>query len=119
MSAAQNWTLLGMVTVLLGAIGGLVVRQVMLVGDRLEARIGGLESTTDATFTGLASAMDARFTGVASAMDARFTGVESVIDARFSGLESAMDARFAAMDQRFDHLDRDVEAIARIVFPRE
>lgn len=49
MSAAQNWTLLWMVTVLLSVIGSLVVRQVRLVGDRLEARIGGLESTTGAS----------------------------------------------------------------------
>ena len=93
MSTAQNWTLLGMVPVLLGVIGGLLVHQLRLVGDRIEARIGGLESTTDARFLGLQSTMDARF--------------------------DAVDQRFAAMDQRFDHLDRDVEAIARIVLPRE
>jgi hypothetical protein len=30
-----------------------------------------------------------------------------------------VDARFDAVHQRFDHLDRDVQAIARVVFPRE
>jgi hypothetical protein len=92
-STAQNWTLLGMVTVLLSVIGGLFVHQLRLVGDRIEARIGGLESTTDARLVGLKALMDARF--------------------------DAVDQRFDAVDRRFDHLDGDVEAIARIVFPRD
>jgi hypothetical protein len=74
-SNAQDWTLLGMVGVLLGVIGGMLVHQLRLVGDRIDARIHGLETT--------------------------------------------MDARFDAVDQRFDHLDRDVQAIARVVFPRD
>jgi len=93
MSTAQNWSLLAMVTVLLSVIGGLLVHQVRLVGDRIEARIGGLGSTADARLAGLRSTIDARF--------------------------DAVDQRFAAMDQRFDNLDSDVEAIARIVFPQE
>ena len=71
MSTAQNWTLLGMVTVLLGVIGGLLVHQLRLVGDRIEVRISGLESTTDARFAGLQSTMDARF----NAVDQRFDAV--------------------------------------------
>ncbi len=86
MSNAQSWTLLGMVGLLLGTIGSLLVHQVRLVGDRI---------------------------------DARFTGLESTFDARFTGLESIMGARFDAVDRRFDHLDRDVQAIARVVFPRD
>jgi len=41
------------------------------------------------------------------------------MDARFVGLESSINARFDAVDSRFDHLDRDVQAIARVVFPRD
>jgi len=85
-SNAQSWTLLGMVGLLLGTIGSLLVHQVRLVGDRIDARIVGLEST---------------------------------FAARFGGLESTMDARFDAVDRRLDHLDRDVQAIAGVVFPRD
>ncbi len=83
---AQSWTLLGMVGLLLGTIGSLLVHQVRLVGDRIHARIVGVESTSDA---------------------------------RFTGLESSVSARFDAVDSRLDHLDRDVQAIARVVFPRD
>ena len=100
MSNAQSWTLLGMVGLLLGSIGSLLVHQVRLVGDRIDARIVGLESTFDARFVGLESTMDARF----DAVDQRF---------------NAVDQRFDAVDRRFDHLDRDVQAIARVVFPRD
>lgn len=86
MSNAQSWTLLGMVGVLLGVIGTLLVHQLRLVGDRVDARIVGLEST---------------------------------FDARFTSLQDSIAARFDAVDRRFDHLDRDVQAIARVVFPRE
>ena len=86
MSNAQSWTLLGMVGLLLGTIGSLLVHQVRLVGDRIDARIVGLEST---------------------------------VDARLTGLQASVDARFDAVGQRFDHLDRDVQAIARVVFPRD
>ena len=41
------------------------------------------------------------------------------IDTRIDGLERTVDARFDAVSQRFDHLDRDVQAIARVVFPRD
>ena len=97
MSNAQSWTLLGMVGLLLGTIGSLLVHQVRLVGDRIDARIVGVESTSDA----------------------RFVGLESSINARLVGLESSINARFDAVDSRFDHLDRDVQAIARVVFPRD
>ena len=97
MSNAQSWTLLGLVGVLLTVIGSLVVQQVRQVGDRLDARIAGLEST----------------------VDARFTGLERTVDARLSGFQASVDARFDAVSQRFDHLDRDVQAIARVVLPRE
>ena len=33
------------------------------------------------------------------------------------GLRREMELRFEAMDRRFDHLDRDVAAIAKVVFP--
>jgi len=33
------------------------------------------------------------------------------------GLRREMGLRFEAMDRRFDHLDRDVSAIAKVVFP--
>ena len=82
MSNAQSWTLLGLVGVLLSVIGSLVVQQVRQVGDRIDTRIDGLEST---------------------------------IAARFD----AVCQRFDAVSQRFDHLDRDVQAIARVVLPRE
>jgi len=41
--------------------------------------------------------------------------------AEIGGLRREMEARFEAMearfDRRFDHLDRDVAAIAKVVFP--
>ena len=86
MSNAQSWTLLGIISVLLSVIGSLLVQQIRQVGDRIDTRIDGLEST---------------------------------IDARLTGFQASVEVRFDAVNQRFDHLDRDVQAIARVVFPRE
>jgi len=93
-----------MVGLLLSTIGTLLVHQVRLVGARIDIRIMGLESTMDARFGGL---------------EPRFGGLESTMDVRFGGLQSTMDVRFDAVDRRLDHLDRDVQAIAGVVFPRD
>ena len=93
MSNAQSWTLLGLVGVLLSVIGSLLVQQVRQVGDRV-LQIG-------------------------SRFDTRIDGLESTIEARLTGFQATVDARFDAVNQRFDHLDRDVQAIARVVFPRD
>lgn len=37
--------------------------------------------------------------------------------AEIGGLRREMTVRFEMFDQRFDHLDRDIQAIARVVFP--
>ncbi len=96
MSNAQNWTLLGMVTVLFGIIGGLLVQQVRALGDRFDDR-----------FTDLGATIDAKF----DAVDAKFDAVDAKFD--------AVDTRFDAVDQRFDHLDRDVQALIRDRFGRD
>ena len=72
-------------------------------------------ATVDPMLERLESTFDARFTGLESSIDARFAAV----DQRFTGLETSMGSRFDAVDRRFDHLDRDVQAIARVVFPRD
>ncbi len=42
-----------------------------------------------------------------------------LMNAGFEGLRAEMNARFERVDTRFDHLDRDVQAIARRVFPEQ
>jgi hypothetical protein len=92
-SNAQVWTVLSVFGVLLGVIGSLVVQQVRQVGDQVLL--------------------------VGSRIDTRIDGLMSTVDARLTGFRASVDARFDAVNQRFDHLDRDVQAIARVVFPRE
>lgn len=49
------------------------------------------------------------------------TSIVLYLRAEIGGLRREMEARFEAMearfDRRFDHLDRDVAAIAKVVFP--
>ncbi len=83
MTDAQGWTLLGLVGVLLGVIGSLVVQQVRQVGDRLDARIHGLETTFDARLTGFRSAVDARFDAVDQRFDHLDRDVQALVRDRF------------------------------------
>lgn len=41
----------------------------------------------------------------------------SEMDAKFAGLRAEMNAKFDSVDAKLNHLDRDVQAIARRVFP--
>jgi hypothetical protein len=41
-----------------------------------------------------------------------------VIRSEIGGLRGEMNARFEAVDRRFDHLDRDVQALTKHVFGR-
>jgi hypothetical protein len=45
------------------------------------------------------------------------SGLRREMGGQIGGLRREMELRFEAMDRRFDHLDRDVAAIAKVVFP--
>lgn len=54
------------------------------------------------------------------AVDARFDAVDAkfdAIDQRFIDMERQMETRFDSVDKQIAHLDRDVQAVARRVFP--
>ena len=44
-------------------------------------------------------------------------GLRRDMGSQIGGLCREMELRFEAMDRRFDHLDRDVAALANVVFP--
>lgn len=50
-------------------------------------------------------------------INARFDGLQSEVKAEIGGLRSEMNAGFARVDGKIDHLDRDVQALFRRVFP--
>jgi len=71
----------------------------------------------------LIGAFSAAIFGVLGLMSTMFLRVLRTeiggVRAEIAGLRGEMNARFATVDVRFDHLDRDVEAIARKVFNEE
>ena len=79
MTDAQCWTVLALVGVLLSVIGSLVVQQVRQVGDRLDTRIDGLESTIAARF----DAVDQHFDAVDRRFDHLDRDAQALIRDRF------------------------------------
>ena len=73
--------------------------------DLLRSEIGGLRAEMNARF----DTQDAKTDGLRAEMNARFDAQ----DARFD----AQDAKIDAQNVKLDHLDRDVQALARRVFP--
>jgi hypothetical protein len=72
-----------------------------------------LEVTEPQVWT-LIGAFAAALFGVLTLMSTMFL---RVLRAEIGGLRSEMNAKFDRIDSRFDHLDRDVQALARRVFP--
>lgn len=98
---------------LIGLLGAAVIASPTLIVLFVRSEIGGLRremvarfEKTDARF----DAMDAKFHRKLDTMDAR-------LGARIDTLETKFDALETKFETRFDHLDRDIQALARGVFP--
>ena len=87
---------------ILGMGGGLV-----LLINRVDKRIDGLESSVNQRIDGL----DRRFDGLESRVDKRIDGLESSVNQRIDGLESRLDKRIddleSSVNQRIDKLEAD------------
>ena len=79
MSDSQGWVMLGLVGVLLSTIGGLVVQQIRLVREALDARITGLGERVDTRF----DTVDARFDAVNHRLDSLDRDVQVLMEDRF------------------------------------
>ncbi|WP_022890576.1 hypothetical protein [Agromyces italicus] len=97
---AQIWTVIG---VLAAAFAGTIAVTTQLMLKAFAAQVGGIGVKVDA----LRDEMVLRFEQV----DHRMSRVEGQMD-RF-------ESRLGGLESRFDALDRDVQAIARRVFPTD
>lgn len=105
MSDPQTWTLIGVfAAALFGMLGVLGTWFPRL----LRAELSGLESR-----------LTGRIDSVESKLTARIDSVESRLDARIDKLEMRIDSAESRLATKIDHLDRDVSAIAKRVFPDE
>ena len=87
MNDPQAWTLIGVfTTIMLGAMTLMTVQ---------------INRTIAASINGLRGEMNGRIDGVHH---------------RIAGLHGEMNARFDAMDTKFEHLDRDVTALSRLIW---
>lgn len=50
-------------------------------------------------------------------VNVKIDGLRGELKAEISGLRGEMDAKFARVDTKLDHLDRDVQALVKHVFP--
>lgn len=98
MTEPQVWTLMGI-------FGTALLGMMTLLSQFLWRGISSKFDSIDARF----DAVDARF----DAVDAKF----DAIDQRFIDMERQMETRFDSVDKQIAHLDRDVQAVARRVFP--
>ncbi len=102
----QVWTLIAafasMLFALLATTSGYFVRELRSMRNELGAEIRGMHGTFEAELIGIRSEMNARFERV----DTQFERV----DTQIGGLQTEMNSKFT-------HLDRDVQAIVRHVFP--
>ena len=96
MTEPQVWTLIGVFAASMFAMNTLMSSWFVRV---LRAEVGGLRAEMRAEIAGLRGEMNARFERV----DAQFERV---------------DAQFERVDVKLTHLDRDVQALAREVFPK-
>lgn len=87
MNDAQTWTVIGGFLAILAAMAGLVLRIV----------------TTE-------------IRGLRGEVNGKIDGLRGEVNGKFDGLRGEINARFNAVDRRFDHLDRDVQALTRRVF---
>jgi hypothetical protein len=98
MTEPQVWVLIGVFASSMFAMTGLTSTWFVHI---LRAEIGGLRAEMIAKF----ERVDAQFERV----DAKF----ELVDAKFE----LVDEKLMRMNDRFDHLDRDIQAIAKRVFP--
>ena len=87
----QVWTLIGAFSAAIFGVLGLMSTTFLRV---LRTEIGGLRGE----------------------ITAEIGGLRGEVKAEIAGLRAEMNARFETVDVRFDHLDRDVQAIAKKVF---
>ncbi|MBM9462296.1 hypothetical protein JL108_02475 [Aeromicrobium sp. YIM 150415] len=103
MTEAQTWTLIA--TFITAFFGTLTLFGVM-VTRLIRAEIGGVR----AEMSGLATGLRAEMSGLATGLRGEVSGLADALRADMGVMETRLNAKF-------DALDRDVQAIARRVFP--
>lgn len=91
---------------LIGLLGAAVIASPTLIVLFVRSEIDGLRREMVVRF----EKTDARF----DAMDAKVHGKLDTMDARLGARIDTLETKF---ETRFDHLDRDIQALAREVFP--
>lgn len=98
MTEPQVWTLIGVFSATLFALfattSGYFVRTMKAGFDRVDAQF---------------DRVDAKIDGLKSEMNAKFDRVDTQFE--------LVDVKFARLEDRLNHIDRDVQAISRRVFP--
>lgn len=117
MNEPQVWTLIGVFSTVLFAVfattSGYIVRAMNAGFDRVDSKIVDLHDEMNTKIDSLREEMNTKITGLHGEMNARIGGLHGEMNARFA----VVDVKFDRIDDRFDHLDRDVQAISRRVFP--
>jgi hypothetical protein len=112
----QVWTLISVFSVaifgMLAVVSGLFAQLLRAEIGKVIVQIDGLRGEVDARF----DVVDARFDGVNGWMDG-LNGRIDGLDQRMDSLRNEVNGRIDGLSTRFDALDRDVQAIARRVFP--
>lgn len=80
-----------------------------------------LEGVNDAQIWSIVAIMAAGLASMitlTTTLTFRYIGAKiDALDAKFSGRFDVVDERFIRMDERFDHLDRDMQRVIERVFP--
>jgi len=106
----QVWTL---IAVFAASMFGMLRMTSKTFADLLRAEIGGLRAEMGSEVGGLRAEMRSEIGGLRAEMRSEIGGLRAEMKARFD----AQDAKVDAQNVKLDHLDRDVRALVRRVFP--
>ncbi|MHB8153717.1 MAG: hypothetical protein ACYDFV_06635 [Vulcanimicrobiaceae bacterium] len=75
-------------------------QDLLLVEQRLEAKITGVEERLGARITSVEERLDAKITSVEDRLDAKITSVEERLDAKITSVEERLDAKITSVEDR-------------------
>ncbi len=65
----------------------------------------------------LGAKIDGKIDSLTGRLDGKLESLEARLDGKIDSLEARMDTRFTTLESKVDHLDQDISAIVRRVFP--
>lgn len=114
MTEPQVWTLIG---VFAAALAGMITFTTQAMWRALTSRIDSLRDEMRAEFASMRTETAARFDSMRTETATRLDSARTETAARFDSVQTETAAQFESLRTQIAHLDRDVQAISRRVFP--